>query len=70
MINLVDIFRVFRSVEFLEKYKTNEEREVAVKELQSDGLSFLYHLLGYAFLACVFIVLLKIIWKYENTPNN
>ena len=61
MINLVDILRIFRSVEFLEKYKTNEEREFAVKQLQSDGISFFYHLFGYAFLACIVVVLLKII---------
>ncbi len=61
MINLVDLFRVFKSLEFLEKYETNEERNKAVKELQSNGISFFCRSFGYLLLACLSVVLIKLI---------
>ena len=61
MTNLVDIISVFKSVEFLEKYETDEERRNAVEQIQSKALSFFCRTFGYLTLACVFVILVRLI---------
>lgn len=61
MTNLVDVFTVFRSVEFLEKYETDEERQEAMRELHAKALSSFCHAFGYVILACLIVVLIKLI---------
>ena len=62
---LADIISVFKSVEFLEKYETDEERMNAVKEIQSNALSFFSHTFGYAILVCLFVALVKLkLWGF------
>lgn len=61
MTNLADVFRVFQSIDFLEKYRTDEEKRKAIKELQSNSFSFYFHAIAYTFLACLIVVLIKLI---------
>ena len=61
MTNLVDVFAVFRSVEFLDQYETDEERKDAVRKLQDKALASFYFTFGCVFLACLFVVLVKLI---------
>lgn len=60
MTNLIDIFKVFKSVEFLEKYETDEEKNDAIKELQSEAFSS-FSKYGYVVLACLLTILIKIV---------
>ena len=66
MLNLADIFSVFKSVEFLERYGTDEEKRNAVKEIQSKALSSFYLKYGLVILACLFVVLVKYL-KLRNS---
>ena len=61
MTNLTDVFKVFHSVEFLERYNTDEERNDAIKGLQSKAISSFYSTYGYVILACFLAILIKIV---------
>ncbi len=60
MTNLVDIFTVFRSVEFLDQYETDEERKDAVRKLQNKAISSFCFGFGCVILACLFVILVKL----------
>ena len=56
---LADLFRISRSVKFLEGYETPEKKRKALNRLISEGLSFYCTALGSAFLICLSVILLK-----------
>ena len=59
MVNLVDVFAVIRSVEFLSEYETDEERKKALKKIQSDAFSFFSTVL-WAVFVCLIVTFLKV----------